>query len=183
LKERFMGLPYDTIPLGGIEIGSAQYGTINPDGTTTPWPGHAVVPLGVPSRITIVKVVVEQTDNSGGSIDGGGGDSFTVDLFNQRGAADDQVQLDANDNPLGRDLFRIMPTITGAAGRARFDSANSPGGCGFPFFNQDTNQQTPVTGVTDRLQQNQRVLYVVLTGTNGDVFSIVIGTDSDIHGI
>lgn len=180
-----MGMPYDTIPVGGITIGAADFGTINPDGTTTASPGVAIFAIGVPSRVDIIKVVVEQTDQ-GDSVSvhpGPGGHSFTVDLFNQRGAADNQLQVDANGNPLGRELFRIMPTIQGTEGKARYDAANSPGGCGFAFFNQDTNQQTPVTGVTDRLQQNQRVLYVVIKGTDGDVFSVVIGTSSDIHGV
>ncbi len=177
-----MGLPYDTKPVGGITVGAEDFGKVNADGTRTVWPGHAVVALRIPSRINIVKVIIEQTDDTGGSVHGGSGDSFTVDLFNQRGAADDQVQLDANDNPLGRDLFRVM-SMDGVSGKARYDADNSPGGYGFPYFNQDENQQTPVTGVTDRLQQNQRVLYVVITGTDGDVFSLVVGTDSDIHGI
>lgn len=178
-----MGMPYDTIPLGGIKLGSHEYGTINPDGTRTPKAGEAIVALGVPSRVDIVKVVVQQTDNSSSvSVAEGGGDPFTVDLFNCRGPADGNTELDKNDHPLGRELFRVMPTLHGTGGVARYDAANTPGGCGYPFFNQDKNQQTPATGVTDRLQQNQRVLYVVIKGTDGDIFSVVIGTDSDIHG-
>jgi len=178
-----MGMPYDTKPRGGIEIGSAEYGTINEDGTRTAAPGRAIVALGVPSRVSIVKVVVEQTESSGSvSVPDGSGDAFTVDLYNARGAADHVDMVDADGNPVGRELFHVMPTIEGASGLARFDAANTPGGCGYDFFNQDPNQQTPITGVHDRLQQNQRILYVVISGTDGDVFSVVIGTDSDIHG-
>jgi hypothetical protein len=179
-----MGMPYDTKPRGGIELGSAAYGKLNADGTRTAVPGLAIVVLGVPSRVDIVKVVVEQTEQSSSlSVDEGVGDSFTVDLYNNRQAADNEVVLDATGHPVGRKCFQVMPQLAGTSGLARYDAANTPGGCGYPFFNQDPNQQTAVTGVADRLQQNQRVLYVVIEGTDGDVFSMVIGTDSDIHGI
>lgn len=178
-----MGMPYDTKPKGGIVLGSQEYGKLNADGITkTAVPGLAIVPYGVPSRVDIVKVIVQQTEQTGSLSAPDGGNSFTVDLYNNRSAADDEVVFDAAGEPVGRELFHVMPQIAGTNGKARWDAAQENGGCGYGFFNQDPNQQAAVTGVTDRLQQNQRVLYIVIEGTDGDVLSVVIGTETDMHG-
>lgn len=161
-----MGVPHEIVPVGGITIGHADFGGI---------PGKAIVGLKVPSRVLIDKVIVSRTDTPGAG-------AFTVDLYNRQEAAVGTPPItDADGNALSRELFHLYPQIAGASGLARYDSDLSPGGFGFYFFSQDPLQQTPVTGVSDRLQANNRVLWLVITATDGWVFCANIGTATDLQ--
>jgi len=160
-----MGVPHEIEPRGGIVIGDAEFGGIS---------GKAIIGLKVPSRVLLNKIVICRTDSPGVG-------GFAVDIYNRREAAFNTPVTDADGNALSRELFVVQPTIAGTLGVARYDADESPGGFGHYFFSQDPLQQTPITGVSDRLQANNRVLWVVITTTDGWEFCVNIGSSTDMQ--
>lgn len=144
-----MGQPYEPAPIGGIVIPN-----------TTP----VVVPLGVPSRTRIYKLIVKEV--------GGVAAAFKVDVYSNAEAAEGNNNVDENGNNVPPANYKVTGQFSGTGGIMEYYADKATGGFGFPFYNQDP----PDTHKT----RNKRQIYLVITLDGGGpfTFAVSIGCDS-----
>lgn len=146
------GVPYETQPQTFVA----------PGGVTT------CVVLGFPSRSTIHKIAIAQSD--------GGAVAFTAALYNNESACagrPESASIGGDVLVFPPDLYRVTPDLAGVAGQLIY-FAEDHGGHGFGFVNLDhPADQAGEIG-------NPRTIYLRITPAGGGdhTFAIVLGGDA-----